>query len=73
MKGRKAQVLKALQNANGQWVGGPALCNQAVGGSEGLRRLRELRELGYVIHKKKLPKQNYYSYKLEREVNDSQR
>jgi hypothetical protein len=32
--------------------------------------LRELRELGYVIHKKKLPKQNYYSYKLEREVND---
>jgi hypothetical protein len=70
LTGRKAQVLKVLQNAEGEWVGGPALCNQAVGGSEGLRRLRELRELGYVIHKKKLPKQNYYSYKLEREVND---
>ena len=64
LTGRKAQVLKVLQNAEGEWVGGPSLCNQAVGGSEGLRRLRELRALGYGIVKKKLSKQNYYSYKL---------
>jgi hypothetical protein len=64
LTGRKAQVLKVLQNAEGTWVGGPSLCNQAVGGSEGLRRLRELRALGYAIDKKKLPKQNYYSYRL---------
>ena len=62
---RKAQVLKVLQNAEGDWVGGPALCNQAVGGSEGLRRLRELRALGYNIEKIKLPEQNYFSYRLE--------
>jgi|TARA_R110002167_G_scaffold346874_1_gene557671 hypothetical protein len=61
---RKAQVLKVLQNAEGDWVGGPALCNQAVGGSEGLRRLRELRALGYNIEKIKFPKQNYFSYRL---------
>ena len=63
--GRKAEVLRALQHAKGDWVGGPALANVACGGSEGLRRLRELRELGYVIEKKKVdPKHNYYSYRL---------
>ena len=54
LTGRKAQVLKVLQNAEGTWVGGPSLCNQAVGGSEGLRRLRELRALGYAIDKKEV-------------------
>ena len=63
--GRKAEVLRALQHAKGDWVGGPALANVACGGSEGLRRLRELRELGYVIEKKKThPSHNYYSYRL---------
>ena len=63
--GRKAEVLRALQHAQPDWVGGPALANVACGGSEGLRRLRELRELGYVIEKKKThPSHNYYSYRL---------
>ena len=63
--GRKLEVLRALQHANGEWVGGPALANVACGGSEGLRRLRELREMGYVIEKKKVhPKHNYFSYRL---------
>ena len=31
------------------WVGGPALTAPWCGGSEGLRRLREARELGYEI------------------------
>ena len=65
MKGRKREVYQALVNAKGDWVGGPALANVACGGSEGLRRLRELRELGYEIEKKKVdPKHNYYSYRL---------
>ena len=53
------------QDARGFWVGGPALANVACGGSEGLRRLRELRELGYVIEKRKAhPSHNYFSYRL---------
>jgi hypothetical protein len=62
--GRKAEVLRALQDARG-FVGGPALACQSCGGSEGLRRLRELRELGYLIEKRKAhPSHNYYSYRL---------
>jgi hypothetical protein len=63
--GRKREVLRALQHAQPDWVGGPALACQSCGGSEGLRRLRELRELGYVIEKRKAhPSHNYYSYRL---------
>ena len=65
MKGRKSEVLRALQHAEHDRVGGPALACQSCGGSEGLRRLRELRELGYIIEKKKVhPSHNYYSYRL---------
>lgn len=65
MKGRKKEVYQALLNAKGQYVGGPALSNVACGGSEGLRRLRQLRSEGYIIEKKKIdPKHNYYSYRL---------
>lgn len=65
MKGRKREVYQALVNAKGEYVGGPALSNVACGGSEGLRRLRQLRSEGYIIEKKKIdPKHNYYSYRL---------
>ena len=65
MKGRKREVYQALVNAKGEYVGGPALSNVACGGSEGLRRLRQLRSEGYTIEKKKIdPKHNYYSYRL---------
>ena len=65
MKGRKKEVYQALVNAKGEYVGGPALSNVACGGSEGLRRLRQLRSEGYIIEKKKIdPKHNYYSYRL---------
>jgi len=63
--GRKGEVLRALRHANGEWVGGPALANAAVGGSEGLRRVRALRyDHGYNIEKKKLEGHNYFSYRL---------
>ena len=65
MKGRKREVYQALVNAKGEYVGGPGLSNVACGGSEGLRRLRQLRSEGYIIEKKKIdPKHNYYSYRL---------
>jgi biotin operon repressor len=44
---RKGQVLIALKG--GRWTPGYELSTAAVGGSEGLRRLRELREDGYTI------------------------
>ena len=43
---RKQQVLAHLQSRLGQWVDGPDLATEEVGGSEGLRRLRELRLSG---------------------------
>jgi hypothetical protein len=41
---RKEQVLAHLTEHIGTWVDGPALANEEVGGSEGLKRLRELRQ-----------------------------
>ena len=64
VSGRKREVLARLMAADGKWVGGPELANRRCGGSEGLRRLRELRELGYVIEKKKLEGDNYFSYRF---------
>ena len=64
VSGRKREVLARLMAADGKWVGGPELANRRCGGSEGLRRLRELRELGYAIEKKQLEGHNYFSYRL---------
>ena len=65
--GRKAEVLRALQEARGWWVPGFELATAHCGGSEGLRRLRELRQMGYDIEKKKVhPTHKYYSYRLVR-------
>ncbi len=67
MKGRKGEVLRALQAARGWWVPGFELATADCGGSEGLRRLRELREMGYDIEKKKVhPTHKYFSYRLVR-------
>lgn len=43
---RKDQVLTFLRDHRNQWVDGPDLATEKVGGSEGLRRLRELRTSG---------------------------
>jgi len=39
---RQEQILARLRAAQGAWVDGTELATEAVGGSEGLRRLREL-------------------------------
>ena len=40
---RREQVLRYLQDHADEWVDGPELANAQVGGSEGLKRVRELR------------------------------
>lgn len=55
---RKELVLRELRRAlydrADGWVSGPTLCHPTVGGSEGLRRVRELRADGYVIEMRKM-------------------
>lgn len=46
-----------------QWHTSPAICDPAVGGSEGLRRLRELRAEGWWIEKRRATA-GLYEYRL---------
>ena len=52
---RKEQVLTYLEARKGTWVDGPEIATEEVGGSEGLKRLRELRAEGHVIFNRKHP------------------
>jgi biotin operon repressor len=52
---RKERVLDRLRSAGGAWLDGPELANAEVGGSEGLRRVRELRAEGYRIEERRHP------------------
>lgn len=63
---RKAQVLEFLQANKNEWVDGPELANERVGGSEGLRRLRELIEDGYPIESRRHPRaeRDIWQYRL---------
>lgn len=68
-KTRKEKVLDALTDAPGfGWVDGYELCHPSIGGSEGLRRLRELRAEGHRIEKRLKPNRpegsTVYQYRL---------
>lgn len=57
---RKELVLRALRASSGMrdsmgWVPGHYLTSPLIGGSEGLRRLRELRADGYRIEMRRGP------------------
>jgi hypothetical protein len=52
---RRGQVLHRLRLARGEWVSGVELATAEVGGSEGLKRLRELRAMGYPIEERPHP------------------
>lgn len=62
---RKDLVLQYLK-AHPGWVNGPELASPAVGGSEGLKRLRELRADGYPIERRRHPDKNraVWQYRL---------
>jgi len=51
---RQLAVYNVLKD--GEWHDGPELTHPAVGGSEGLRRLRELRAKGYIIEMRRKAK-----------------
>jgi hypothetical protein len=71
---RKDQVLAVLRErmddpfTNG-WVDGTDLANEQVGGSEGLKRLRELRQEGYLIQERAHPDRSraIHQYRLVRQ------
>jgi hypothetical protein len=52
---RKELVLQYLLARKNDWVDGPELANEEVGGSEGLKRLRELRAEGLPIQTRRHP------------------
>lgn len=60
-RGRVAALLK--QHA-GQWVRGTVIASAAVGGSEGLRRLRDLRnKFGWRIEQRRMPDSTEREYR----------
>jgi hypothetical protein len=59
---RRELVLSLLQD--GEWHSTSGINHPAVGGSEGTRRLRELRELGYPIEKHRREGHDDYEYRL---------
>jgi hypothetical protein len=69
---RKEQVFQVLKDHLGLWVDGTLLANEEVGGSEGLKRLRELRQdllrerSTYLIQQRKHPdpRRSIYQYRL---------
>lgn len=52
---RSEQVLAVLRANLNQWIDGNELANEQVGGSEGLRRLRDLKNQGYLIQERAHP------------------
>ena len=67
---RKEQVLERLKASIGQWVDGPELANETVGGSEGLKRLRELKAEGWLIQMRPHPikARAVYQYRLAEQM-----
>ena len=63
---RKQQVLEYLAQNGNHWVDGTEIATPQVGGSEGLKRLRELRAEGYPILTRRHPNPNkdVYQYRL---------
>ena len=66
---RKDAVLKLLTENLNAWIEGPVIASAEVGGSEGLKRLRELRDEGHNIEAKRHPDKNrdIWLYRLSSE------
>ncbi len=63
---RRELVLQLLRSHPNEWVDGTRIASAEVGGSEGLKRLRELRLAGYDIRMRKHPdpRRDIYQYRL---------
>jgi hypothetical protein len=67
---RRDQVLIRLREAEGAWVDGTELANEVVGGSEGLKRLRELRKPehgNWNITMRQKPGSDQFQYRIDPE------
>lgn len=63
---RREKVLHYLLQRHGMWVTGYELTSPTVGGSEGLRRLREIRASGVTqIEMRKRPGSDAYEYRIK--------
>lgn len=62
LSSHREAVLRLLQD--GGWHPTSEINHPAIGGSEGTRRLRELRKLGYVIDKRKHEDHDDWEYRL---------
>jgi hypothetical protein len=67
---RRREVLDRLRAAveSDGWVHGTELATQACGGSEGLRRLRELEEQGWPIERRPVSGSTVWQYRLGTEM-----
>lgn len=61
---RRGQVLVYLRDRAPGWIPGFEIATQEVGGSEGLRRLRELRQEGWLIEERPMVNSNVWEYRL---------
>jgi hypothetical protein len=62
---REEAVLKVLQDNAPLWTPGYDLAHPAVGGSEGLKRLRDLKQKGYAYELRKMEGSSAYEYRLK--------
>lgn len=62
---RRQQVQDYLVARAGQWVDGPEIATEEVGGSEGHRRFRELRDAGLPVEERRHPdpKRDIWQYR----------
>jgi hypothetical protein len=69
---RRYEVLERLRANRDRWIETPELSSGGVGGSEGTRRLRELRGMGYVIEARANPdpRKTAWQYRLTFEPTD---
>jgi hypothetical protein len=63
-EGRRGRVLTLMNDIN--WHSTAEISSTAVGGTEGTRRLRELRALGYTVEKRKVAGSTQYEYRFVR-------
>lgn len=62
---RQAEVFHYLRDRAGQWVDGLDLATERVGGAQGLKRVRELRQAGRDIELRPDPTSNTtWEYRL---------
>jgi hypothetical protein len=61
---RAIQVATYLADRQGRWVPGNEISNPTIGGSDGRRRARELREYGFHVECRPMDGREEWEYRL---------